>query len=51
MIILFIQIISKLYLKDNIKLKLISILGVKLNNTLEYSINKMIRLNEKTRVR
>ena len=46
-VILIIQIIYKLYLKDNIKLNLTSILGVKLNNTLEYYINKMITLNKK----
>ena len=50
MLILFIQIISKLYLKDSIKLNLTSILGEKLNNNLEYYINKMIRLNGKMRI-
>lgn len=47
-VILVIQIIYKLYLKDNIKLNLTSLLGVKLNNTIEYYINKMITLNKKT---
>ena len=50
MIILSMQIISKLHLKDNKKLNLTNILGEKLNNTLEYSINKIITLNKKTSV-
>lgn len=47
LIILAIQIIYKLLLKhDNIKFNFISILGVKLNNEIEYYINKMIRINK-----
>ena len=49
-VILVIQIIYKLYLKDNIKLNLTSILGAKLSKTIEYYINKMITLNKKMSV-
>lgn len=49
-IILSIHIIYKLYLKDNIKLNLTSILGIKFNNAIEYYINKMISLNKKMSV-
>lgn len=46
-ILLIIQIIFKLHLKDNIKLNLNSILGNKFNNSLEFYINKIIVLNKK----
>lgn len=46
-VLLTIQIIYKLLLKDSIKLNLTSMLGVKFNNALEYYINKRIRLNKK----
>jgi hypothetical protein len=46
-ILLIIQIIFKLYLKDNITLKFSNILGEKFNNNLEYYINKIISLNKK----
>ena len=50
MIILVIQIIFKLHLKDSIKLNLSNILSVKVNNNLEYYINKIIILNKKMSV-
>ena len=46
-ILLIIQIIFKLYLKDNIILKFSNILGEKINSNLEYYINKIISLNKK----
>ena len=46
-ILLTIQIIFKLHLKDNITLKLSNILGEKFNSNLEYYINKIISLNKK----
>jgi hypothetical protein len=46
-ILLIIQIIFKLYLKDNITLKFSNILGEKFNSNLEYYINKIISLNKK----
>ena len=46
-IILMIQIFFKFHLYNDIKLNLSSILGIKLNNTLEYYINKIIMLNKK----
>jgi hypothetical protein len=46
-IILMIQIFFKCHLYNDIKLNLSSILGIKLNNTLEYYINKIIMLNKK----
>jgi hypothetical protein len=46
-IILIIQIIFKFYLFENVKLNLNSLLGVKLNNVLEYYLNKIISLNNK----
>jgi Cytochrome b/b6/petB len=46
-ILLIIQIIFKLYLKDNITLKFSNILGKKFNTNLEYYINKIINLNKK----
>lgn len=46
-IILIIQIIFKFYLKDSIKLNLFNILGINLNNNLEYYLNKIIILNKK----
>ena len=47
MIILSMQVLSKLHLKDNIKLNLTNILGVSVNNTIEYYINKIITSNLK----
>jgi hypothetical protein len=46
-ILLIIQIIFKLYLRDNITLKFSSILGEQFNINLEYYINKIISLNKK----
>jgi hypothetical protein len=46
-ILLIIQIIFKLHLKDNITLKFSSTLGKKINSNLEYYINKIISLNKK----
>jgi hypothetical protein len=46
-ILLIIQIIFKLHLKDNITLKFSSIFGEKFNSSLEYYINKIISLNKK----
>jgi hypothetical protein len=46
-ILLVIQIIFKLHLKDNITLKFSGRLGEKFNNSLEYYINKIISLNKK----
>ena len=36
----------KFYLKDNIKLKIFNIIGVKANNFMEYYLNKIIKLNK-----
>ena len=47
LILLIIQIVFKFHFKDNIKLKLSSILGIKLNENLEFFINKIITLNKK----
>ena len=49
-IILIIQIIYKLYLKDSIKLNIPNILGTNLNKSFEYYINKVIALNKKMNV-
>lgn len=46
-IILCIQIIFKLYLKDSVTLNLSKVLGVKINNKAEYYLNKVIKLNKK----
>jgi hypothetical protein len=46
-LILIIQIIFKLHLKNSIKLNLSTTLGTNLNNNLEYYINKIITLNKK----
>ena len=46
-IILSIQILFKLYLKDSINLKLSNFVGLKANDKLEYYINKIISLNKK----
>jgi hypothetical protein len=48
--VLIIQILFKLYFKDSVSLNLSSILGTKLNNALEYYINKIIILNKKMSV-
>ncbi len=45
--ILIIQIIFKLYLKDNIKLNFSNILGISNNSKLQYYVNKIISLNKK----
>jgi hypothetical protein len=47
LIILAIQVIFKFHLKDRVNLNLSSILGNKLNNSLELVINKIITLNKK----
>jgi len=47
LIILIIQILFKFHFKDDIRLKLSSILGNKLNRSLESIINKVITLNKK----
>jgi hypothetical protein len=44
---LIMQIISKIYVKENIKINLSSLIGIKINNTLEYYLNKIIMLNKK----
>jgi hypothetical protein len=46
-IILIIQILFKFYLKDNIKLNISNILGININNKLEYYLNTIIKLNKK----
>ena len=46
-ILLAIQLIFKLHIKDNIQLNLSLILGIKFNNTLQIYINKIITLNKK----
>src|SRR5258706_5136740 len=46
-IILAIQIIFKFNIKDNISLNLSNLLGININNKLEYYLNKIIRLNKK----
>jgi hypothetical protein len=46
-ILLIIQIIFKLHLKDNITLKFSSIFSEKFNSSLEYYINNIISLNKK----
>ena len=46
-ILLIIQLVFKLYFKDNIVLNMSSILGSKLNNNLVFYINKIIALNKK----
>ena len=47
MFILVIQIAFKYYFIDNLKLNLSTILGIHINNKLEYYINKTITLNKK----
>lgn len=47
LIILIIQILFKIHFKDDIKLDLTSIIGEKLNNGLEFYINKIIQINKK----
>jgi hypothetical protein len=49
-LILMVQIIFKLHLKDNTNLNLSNILGYKINNKLEYYLNKVIALNKKMSV-
>jgi hypothetical protein len=49
-IILIIQLIFKFYIKNNINLKLSNLLGVNLNNNLQYYFNKIILLNKKMSV-
>ena len=44
--VLCIQIIFKLYLKDNIKINLINLFGKDINNRLEYYINSIIHVNK-----
>jgi hypothetical protein len=46
-IILAIQIIFKFYMFETVKLDLSYLLGIKLNNALEYYLNKIISLNKK----
>ena len=46
-IILVIQILFKFYLKDSISLNLSKLLGINLNNKLEYYLNIIIKLNKK----
>jgi cytochrome c oxidase subunit 1 len=46
LLILIIQIYFKFYTKDNINLNLSSIIGIKYNNTLEYYINKVVKMNK-----
>jgi hypothetical protein len=46
-IILVIQILFKFYLKDKINLNLSSLLGININNNLEYYLNIVIMLNKK----
>jgi Cytochrome C and Quinol oxidase polypeptide I len=47
LVLLIIQILFKLHLKNDIKLNLSSILGNKFNESLEFYINKIILLNKK----
>lgn len=47
-IIMFIMILFKFFLNENIKLNLSGILGNKLNNTLQYYLVKLIKLNKMT---
>jgi hypothetical protein len=46
-VLLTIQIIFKLHLKNNITLKFSSVLGENINSNIEYYINKIINLNSK----
>lgn len=46
-ILLIIQILFKFYLKENINLYLSNILGVNMNNKIEYYLNMVIKLNKK----
>lgn len=50
MISLILQITSKLQIKDGIKLNFYKILGSKINNNLEYFLNKIIKLNKKMNI-
>lgn len=47
MFILIIQIAFKYYFLENVKLNLSTVLGIHINNKLEYYINKTIILNKK----
>lgn len=49
-IILSIQVIFKFQMFENVNIKLSYLLGVKLNNALEYYLNKIISLNKKMSV-
>jgi hypothetical protein len=48
--ILIIQLVYKLYLKDNINLNLSKLLGNKINSKIEYYLNKIIKLNKQMSV-
>lgn len=50
MYVLIIQLIFKLYFKDNINLNLSNVLGYNFNTNLEYYLNKIIVLNKKMSV-
>ena len=45
--ILAIQILFKFYLKDNVTLPLSNILDIRINNSMQYYFNKIIKLNKK----
>lgn len=47
LILLIIQLVFKFQFKDNIKLNLTRILGEKLNNSLEFYVNKLLKINKK----
>jgi len=47
LIMLVIQLVFKFYFKDNIKFNLTWIFGEKINNSLEFYVNKFIKLNKK----
>ncbi len=49
-LILIIQIIFKFYFTDKINLGLFSIVGVNVNNRLEFYLNKIIELNKRTNI-
>jgi len=46
-VILILQILFKFYLKENISLNLSNLLGININNKLEYYLNIIIKLNKK----
>jgi hypothetical protein len=48
--VLIIQLFYKLYLKDNINLNLVKILGNNINNKIEFYLNKIIKLNKQMSV-